>query len=310
MDSPKRVIIAGPTGIGKTAVSLELAKAGRYAIISADSRQCYRHLDIGTGKVTPAEMGDIPHYNVSNLDLSEPDTAAKFVARSKIWESEIHQTGKVPLYVGGSTLHLQSVVWPLDEAPQACVQNLVQLRNQELAEGKDFMIDWLERVDPLYATKVDGYNSHRVYRALDVYLQTGKPFSSFHTEGGFDEVPSETVLLVLECARTQLVDRIEKRVNAMISAGIVEETKKVLEMGCSGREQALQTVGYKEVLAYLRNEIDVETMREKIIISTRRYAKRQVTWFKRWKGAHFVEVPDLDTQQITQRLINEYKLPF
>lgn len=288
--SLQRILIAGPTAIGKSAVSLQLAREIPVSIISADSRQCYRHLDVGTGKVMPHEMEGIRHYNISELELHETDTAARFAERSKRWEDEIRAENQLPLYVGGSTLHIQSVVWPLDEAPQACAPNLIKLRHHEQENGEEFMLEWLERVDPAYRQRVEGYNPHRVYRALDVYLQTGKPFSSFHSEAGFSQLPENTLLIVLTCNRSYLVERIEQRINIMLQDGLLDETRNVLNMGYTGEEQALQTVGYKEAIAHLRGEYDLETMREKMLVSTRRYAKRQVTWFKRWKSATFIDV--------------------
>jgi tRNA dimethylallyltransferase len=306
----KRIILAGPTGIGKTAISLELASQLPVSIISADSRQCYRHLDIGTGKVTPGEAGTIPHYNLSILDPTETDTAARFINRCNTWLDEIHQRNHLPLYVGGSTLHLQSIIWPLDEAPEACVQNLVKLRQHEESKGKEAMVEWLSRVDPDYLQQIDGYNPHRLYRALDVYLQTGKPFSSFHNDTRFDSLPEGTALIVLTMDRTQLVRRIESRINQMITLGLVEETKNVLASGCPADAQALQTVGYKEIIAHLNGQYDLDTAIKHIKTSTRRYAKRQVTWFKRWKAASFIDISSLTTSEATTKILSEIPSPF
>ncbi|MCH8524907.1 MAG: tRNA (adenosine(37)-N6)-dimethylallyltransferase MiaA [Balneolales bacterium] len=300
--SLKRILIAGPTAIGKSAVAIQLGMHLPISIISADSRQCYRHLDVGTGKVLPQEMQGIRHFNISELDLNESDTAARFAERSRQWEEEIRREGRLPIYVGGSTLHVQSVVWPLDEAPQACVPNLIKLRHQEEANGEEFMLEWLEKVDPSYRQRVEGYNPHRVYRALDVYLQTGKPFSSFHSDAGFSKLSDDTLLVVLTCNRSYLVNRIEQRVDQMIRDGLVEECRRVLDMGHDGTEQALQTVGYKEAIAHIRGEYDLESMREKMLVSTRRYAKRQVTWFKRWKAATFMDVSHRSTEDVADEI--------
>jgi tRNA dimethylallyltransferase len=307
---PKRIILAGPTGIGKTAISLELARQHPLSIISADSRQCYRQLNIGTGKVTPNEAGSIPHYNLSILDPSEPDTAARFIKRCQLWEDEIRQNNHTPLYAGGSTLHLQSIVWPLDEAPEACVQNLVKLRQHEESKGRPAMIEWLTRVDPDYLQQMDGYNTHRLYRALDVYLQTGKPFSSFHNDTRFESLPQGTTLIVLTMERSDLIHRIEARVDAMISLGLLEETKQVLATGCPPEAQALQTVGYKEIIAHLNGHYDLDTAIKHIKTSTRRYAKRQLTWFKRWKAARFINITGLDTTQAAKLVSDQIPHPF
>jgi tRNA dimethylallyltransferase len=257
---------------------------------------------VGTGKVLPHDMQGIKHFNISELDLHETDTAARFAARSRIWEDKIRAENRVPVYVGGSTLHIQSVVWPLDEAPEACAPNLIKLRHQEEEHGEEFMMEWLEKVDPSYRKRIDGYNPHRIYRALDVYLQTGKPFSSFHSDASFAQLPENTLLIVLTCDRKYLVDRIEQRIEQMIQNGLLEETRRVLEMGYSGSEQALQTVGYKEAIAHLHGEYDLETMREKMLVNTRRYAKRQVTWFKRWKAATFLDVTKRPVNEIAEEI--------
>lgn len=306
----RRVVIAGPTGIGKTGLSLEIAQNRHYEIISADSRQCYKHLDIGTGKVTRAEMGDIAHYNVSVLDPPEPDTAAAFAKRAKNWEDGIISQNKIPLVVGGSTLHLQSLIWALDDIPGACVPNQIKLKELEKLHGMDHIFAMLQKVDPIYSTKMDGFNRNRTFRALDVYMQTGKPFSTFHAEQKLDVVPGDTLLIVLTCSREELVGRIESRVDQMLADGIVDETRSLLEMGYTGNEQALQTVGYREVIQYLRGEIDESRMISDIKMTTRRYAKRQATWFRRWKSANFIDVSGEETAQIARNLISQFKLPF
>ncbi len=309
----RRLVIAGPTGIGKTAISLELARTLKtnfsrgISIISADSRQCYKHLDIGTGKVTPEEMGDIPHFNISLLNPDESDTAAAFAKRAKIWEDQIHESGRFPIVAGGSTLHLQSLIWPLDDIPGACVYNQIQLREKEEKEGSDFLMRWLARVDPDYVKKMDGYNRHRVYRALDVFMQTGEPFSRFHNEQNLRETPSDTMLIVLTSDRKEQVEKIERRVEAMIDLGLVQETRNVLEMGYPESVQSLQTVGYKEAIEFIKGEIDVKEMTSRIKTNTRQYAKRQATWFRRWKSARFVDVSGKQPEEIASQIANMAK---
>lgn len=255
-------------------------------------------------------MGDIAHYNVSVLDPPEPDTAAAFAKRAKNWEDGIISQNKIPLVVGGSTLHLQSLIWPLDDIPGACVPNQIKLKELEKLHGMDHIFAMLQKVDPIYSTKMDGFNRNRTFRALDVYMQTGIPFSTFHAEQKLDVVPGDTLLIVLTCSREELVGRIESRVDQMLADGIVDETRSLLEMGYTGNEQALQTVGYREVIQYLRGEIDESRMISDIKMTTRRYAKRQATWFRRWKSANFIDVSGEETAQIARNLISQFKLPF
>lgn len=308
----KRIVIAGPTGIGKTAVSIELARLirDRFAgasIISADSRQCYRYLDIGTGKVTPDAMEDIRHFNISIFDPDEKDTAAAFANRSKIWDTQIRENDEIPVVVGGSTLHIQSLIWPLDDIPGACVYNQIQLGEQEKTHGTSFILNKLREVDPEYVQKMDGYNRNRAFRALDVYMQTGKPFSSFHNSQDLAVVPADTHLVVLTSKRTALVSKIESRVDAMIKNGLIEETKNVLDLGFSPSSQSLQTVGYKEVIEHLENRLNFDNMVTTIKSSTRQYAKRQATWFRRWKSAHFIDISELKINDIAHQILMSYK---
>jgi tRNA dimethylallyltransferase len=342
--SLQRVVLAGPTGIGKTAISLEMARSGQYSVISADSRQCFRGMDIGTGKVTRAEMGPVTHYNIDVLDPSEPDSAAAFVRRARDWEADILRRGQTPLIVGGSTLHVQSLIWPLDDVPAACVQNQVKLSQQERVEGPEFLQTWLQRVDPEYAQQMDGYNRQRIFRALDVYMQSGRPFSAFHSEQNLAEVPADTVLVVLTCERGELVRRIEQRVRGMVASGLIEETRRLLDGGLSGTEQALQTVGYREAIEFLRGgfgeaagqavvraamtpgrpsagaggetamlpavQASIEAMTEAILVSTRQYAKRQATWFRRWKSAQFFDITGMSAADASAGIIRRFDLPF
>jgi len=304
-----RIVIAGPTGIGKTSVSLELVQQFRSqqhdaAIISVDSRQCYKRLDIGTGKVTMNEMDGIPHYNISNLNPDQPDSAAAFYRRSLIWEEEIRSQLRIPIYVGGSTLHLQSLLWPLDDIPGSCVYNQIKLAETEREHGQDYLLNLLNNVDPEYFLRMDGYNKARIFRALDVFMQTGKPFSSFHSEQDFNVSPLRTLLVVLTAERAWHVKRIHERVDAMIDNGLVEETKQLLDSGIDESFQALQTVGYKEAIEYIKGLSSLDQMRERIYISTRQYAKRQATWFRRWRTAINLDVTHKTTAQIATEIIS------
>ncbi|MEX1122384.1 MAG: tRNA (adenosine(37)-N6)-dimethylallyltransferase MiaA, partial [Balneolales bacterium] len=277
-----RIIITGPTASGKTRLSIQLARMLDCPVISADSRQCYRHMDIGTGKVTPGEMGDIPHYNISNFDPDQKDDAAAFAARSKQWEAEIRTYSHHVIYAGGSTLYLEALLWPLDGLPKASPENLLELERLEIEKGRDHIMDMIIQSDPEYTGKMDGYNRQRIFRALDVWMQTGKPFSSFHTLGQ-KKLPAGTLMFGCHYPREILYNRINKRVDNMITSGLIEEVQGILDMGYKAEAQALQTVGYREVIAYFNRKYTREEMIEKIKTNSRRYAKRQLTWFRRWE---------------------------
>lgn len=276
----KRVLLAGPTSIGKTELSLRVAEEFGFTVISADSRQCYRGLDIGTGKVSVADRHRVPHLNIDVLDPHDSDSAAAFVRRAKVWETELD----TPFYVGGSTLHLQGVVWPMDELPEADPLNLARLEAIEDAGGSLGILSLLVDVDPTYASAMQGYNRQRAFRALDVWMQTGQPFSSFHRHDGYI-VPDDTLLLVLSASAETLRRRIDRRVDAMMSAGFLAEVDALLDSGVDPTLQSLHTVGYRELIEHRLGGMELPNAVEAIKASTRRYAKRQLTWFRRWEGA-------------------------
>lgn len=296
-----RIILLGPTASGKTELSLQLAEKLNTAIISVDSRQCYKHIDIGTAKPSSEELARVQHFNISLLDLTEEDTAMDFQTRAEQWEKKIMQNSDHVLYVGGSTLHLQSLIQPFNEMPESDEENISKLESRIQREGLESLFGMLKEVDPVYADKMDGLNRQRIIRALDVWMQTGKPFSSFHSN---EEIkPDEqTIVFGLKWPRQKLYDRINQRVDNMIESGLVDELKSILESGHSKELQSLNTVGYKEIIKYLDGEWTLEKAVEKIKTSTRRYAKRQITWFRRWEFIEWLEADELNVDEMRDRI--------
>jgi tRNA dimethylallyltransferase len=288
----KRIIIAGPTASGKSSLAIALALKIDGEIISVDSRQCYKKIDIGTAKPTPAQLKLVPHHNISILDLNEPDSVADFRMRALKMADDIEKRGKTVIFCGGSSLHLKSLIQPLDDVPSSNEKNIARLNQQAESEGLQALYQKLSEVDPQYIKKMDGMNRQRIIRALDVWMQTGKPFSSFHSN---DELtlPDHYAFYTLHHPRKALHQRIEKRTDQMIEQGIVEETQSILDAGYSPDLQALQTVGYKQAIQFLNGEISHEQMIEDIKTATRRYAKRQITWIRKWT---FVDVIDRHTK--------------
>ncbi|MEX2435579.1 MAG: tRNA (adenosine(37)-N6)-dimethylallyltransferase MiaA [Balneolaceae bacterium] len=287
----QRVIIAGPTASGKSSLSILLAEKTGGEIISVDSRQCYKKLDIGTAKPAEEELNRVPHHNISVLDLTDQDSVAAFRERAESYVKEIENHGKQVIFCGGSTLHLQSLIQPLDDIPSSDPQNIKQLRKKADREGLETLYQDLEKVDPEYAKKMDGLNRQRILRALDVWIQSGKPFSSFHSEGNIEK-PSHYSVFALHHPRKILHRRISDRTDAMFEAGLIEETKKLLNEGYNPSLQALQTVGYKQVIQYLNSEISKSQMIEKTKTATRRYAKRQITWLRRWPFLKWIDMDE------------------
>lgn len=292
-----RILLAGPTAVGKTELSLAFAEKHGMTVISADSRQCYRGLDVGTGKVSAADRSRVPHRNIDILDLTESDSAAAFARRAKEWEAEL----PAPVfYAGGSTLHLQSVVWPLNDLPEGNAANLAEIASTEDAEGPGGILKRLRAVDPDYAARMQGYNRQRAFRALDVWMQTGRPFSSFHRQEDHS-VPEGTVVVVLTASRELLQKRIRQRVDAMMQAGFLNEVERIMATGIDPKAQSLQSVGYRELIEVVQGRMRHSEAVEAIRLGTRQYAKRQLTWFRRWNGTVWIERDGLSEAELLSR---------
>ncbi|MBD3617216.1 MAG: tRNA (adenosine(37)-N6)-dimethylallyltransferase MiaA [Gracilimonas sp.] len=298
-----RIILLGPTAAGKTKLSLLLAEELNTSIISADSRQCYQHLNIGTAKPSPQELEKVAHYNISLLDLEEEDSAMEFQKRAAKWEKEILKNADHVFYVGGSTLHIQSLIQPFNDMPEANEENIAKLENRIDAEGIESLYGMLKEIDPEYIHKMDGMNTQRIIRALDVWMQTGKPFSSFHNQGEI-QPDKDTIVFGLKWPREKLYDRINERVDGMIERGLIEEVKSILDAGHPKDLQSLNTVGYQEIIKYLDRKWTLEKAVEKIKTSTRRYAKRQMTWYKRWDFIHWLDADEMSAEEMKEEVLN------
>lgn len=297
-----RIIILGPTASGKTELSIQLAEELGTSIISADSRQCYKHIDIGTAKPDKEELARVPHFNISLLELEEEDNAMDFQKRAAEWEKQILIESEHVIYVGGSTLHIQSLIQPFNEMPDANEKNIAELENRIEAEGLESLYSELEKIDPDYAKKMDGLNRQRIIRALDVWMQTGEPFSSFHQQGDL-QPDDNTLVFGLKWPRQKLYKRINHRVDSMIENGLVEEVKAILESGHSKELQSLNTVGYQEIIKVLEGEWSLDKAIEKIKTSTRRYAKRQITWYKRWDFIEWLAADEMSVEEMKAEII-------
>lgn len=298
-----RILLIGPTAVGKTSVSLDLAERLNAEIISADSRQCYKYMNIGTATPTEEELNRVKHYNISIIDPSVKDSAADYYNRAMNWEKEIEAKGKHILYAGGSTLHQQCIIKPFDEIPDANEKHIARLEQRIEEEGLDSLFAQLQEVDPEYAAAMDGMNPQRIVRALDVWMQTGKPFSSFHSDDDDFELPAGTLVFGLRRNRQKLYERINKRVDLMFEKGFLDEVRSILDMGYSLQDPGLNTVGYKEAIAHLQGELSREKMVKDMKTQTRRYAKRQITWFKRWDFVHWIDLDDITQKEAVEKVL-------
>lgn len=303
-----RIMIAGPTASGKTALSIDLATQINAEIISVDSRQCYRYLDIGTAKPTKSEQIQVPHHNISVLNPDQEDSVADFLKRAEVYTKDIRSRGKRVIYCGGSTLHLQSLIRPLDDIPSANPENIRKLNDKADDQGLKSLFSQLQKADPEYAKKMDGLNRQRIIRALDVWYQTGKPFSSFHSDEPL-EPPKDLLVFALQHSRKELHQRISVRTEQMLEQGFLNEVKSLLQQGFSPDLQALNTVGYRQAISYLKEEISYDQMKKEIKTATRRYAKRQITWLRRWPFLIWLDMERFSSQEAIKTILSYQNQP-
>lgn len=283
------VVICGPTASGKTALSLELAASRQIEIVSADSRQVYREMDIGTAKATPAERRLVPHHL---LDVAAPDEAfsvADFIRLGRQAIAEIRERGRLPVVVGGTGLYIRGLTEGLTPAPGADAELRSQLLAAEEQDGPGTLHRRLQEVDPALAQRLASRDLVRIVRGLEVFLATGRPLSTFQQDHGFADVPFRILHLGVAVDREDLYQRIDARVERMLEAGLLDETRSLLARGFSPELKAMRTIGYREGVRHLRGELSYTETVELIQQETRRYAKRQMTWFRKEKSIIWVD---------------------
>ncbi len=298
--------IVGPTASGKTLVALDVAKSLDGEIISADSRQVYKYLDVGTAKPSIEQRRQVRHYFVDELDPSEDFNAGEFGKRGRDIVEDIFRRKKVPLVVGGSGLYVQSLIDGFFEGPPRDGEIRERLYRQLEEAGVEALLQKLKTVDPASANKMLPSNTRRIIRALEVYEITGSPISALQEQKA--EITFTPLLVGLSWDRKLLYARINERVDSMLQAGLIEEVRKLKNMGYTERLNSLQTVGYQEAFRYLRGEIDYDTMVELIKRNSRRFAKRQLTWFRRDKRIHWIAVKrEMDFPTVAKSIVKMYK---
>ena len=304
MDKPL-VIIAGPTACGKTATSIELAKKINGEIISADSMQVYKYMDIGTAKATKQEMQDIPHYLIDEFYPDEEFNVMIFQKKAKDYIDQIYKKGKIPILVGGTGFYINALVFDNNFVEEESDSNL---RNElyELAEknGVEYLHNMLKEFDPESAEKIHYNNVKRVARAIEFYKKTGKPISEHNKEAKSKSSPYKTAFIVLDMDRQKLYERINKRVDVMIEDGLVDEVKMLLEKGYKKELVSMQGLGYKEIVAYINGETSLEEAIEKLKQSTRHFAKRQLTWFRGQTDGLWIDISDGDVDNAVNKIID------
>jgi len=282
---PLLICVVGPTAIGKTALSIEIARFFSTEIISADSRQFFKEMNLGTAVPSAEELAAAPHHFIQNRSIQEEYSVGDFEKEALTKLEELFKTHPTAVLVGGSGLYVDAVVKGLDNFPKVPANIREKLNTTFQSKGLGPLQEELQRVDPDYYEKVDLNNHHRLIRALEIYRGTGKPFSSF-----LNQVPTKrnfnTLFIGLTAERAIIYDRINRRVDAMIESGLVEEAKGLL----SQKElNALQTVGYRELFQHFEGIVPLAEAISEIKKNTRRFSKRQVTWFKKNDAIHWFD---------------------
>jgi tRNA dimethylallyltransferase len=294
---PPLIVILGPTGVGKTDLSIDLCRACRGEVISADSRQIYRGMDIGTAKATSAEQAAAPHHL---LDIRAPDevlTVAEYQHLAYATIDAIHRRRHTPFLVGGTALYIRAVVEGLRiPAVPPDPEMRARLEERLAQEGVNALFGDLATLDPRTAAQIDARNPRRVLRALEIFLLTGR--SKVEMEGA-DPPPYRTLMVGLNRSRATLYARIDRRVDAMLAAGLVEETQRLLDQGYDARLPAMTSLGYRECIDYLAGRSDLESAARRIKTETHRYVRHQTTWFRKLSNIEWFDLDQVEPSQIT-----------
>ncbi len=276
------VILAGPTAVGKTDLSIQLAKRISGAIISADSMQVYKYMDIGSAKVMPEEMEGVKHYLIDELDPSDEFNIVRFQQMAKEALNEIYANGQIPIVAGGTGFYIQALLYDIDFTHQDSDEAFrKKMADFAAKHGAEALHEKLKEMDPVSYETIHANNTKRVIRALEYYYLTGQPISTHNEQEHKKESPYNFAYFVLTDDRAHLYERIDRRVDLMMKKGLVDEVKRLYDMGYHKDMVSMQGLGYKELLSYLDGECTLDEAVYIIKRETRHFAKRQLTWFRR-----------------------------
>lgn len=290
-DKKKLIILTGPTAVGKTKLSIETAKMLNAEIISADSMQVYKYMDIGTAKITKEEMDGITHYMVDELEPDEEFNVVVFKKLALKYMDEIYAKGKIPLIVGGTGFYIQALLYDIDFSESDENNGEIRKKYEDIAhtKGSEYLHNMLKEVDEESAMSIHYNNVKKVVRALEYYEITGQKISEHNKEQRQNESPYNFLYLVLNDDRDKIYDRIEKRIDIMVMDGLIEEVKDLLERGFSKDLVSMQGLGYKEIVDYIEGRCTLEEAIYILKRDTRHFAKRQLTWFRREKVTTWID---------------------
>ena len=300
------VVLTGPTAVGKTKLSISLAKALNGEIISADSMQVYKYMDIGSAKITEKEMDGVPHHLINVLSPFEEFHIVRFQELAKKAMEDIYNRGKTPVFVGGTGFYIQAITKDIDFTEgEEDKQYREELSRLAAEKGNEFLHEMLREVDKKSAEEIHANNVKRVIRALEFYKENGFPISQHNEEQKQNETPYNLAYFVLNAPRDLLYERIDRRVDEMMENGLVKEVQKLKDMGCRREMTSMQGLGYKEILSFLDGEIPLDEAVRILKRDTRHFAKRQLTWFRRESNVVWV---DKDKFAFNDEKILEYML--
>lgn len=301
------IVIAGPTACGKTDISIDLAEKIGGEIISGDSMQVYKYMDIGTAKATKEEMRGIPHYLVDELYPDEEYNVMLFQQKAKQYMEGIYSRSHIPIIVGGTGFYINALVYDNDFSEEEESEIRKELYAVAENEGAEKLHAMLAEVDPEYAANIHHNNVKRVARALEYYRLTGEKMSEHNKNAKEKETPYNLAFFVLNMDRKKLYERINLRVDIMMNNGLEQEVRKLIEMGYSPELVSMQGLGYKEFIPYFNGEISLEQVVDDIKKYTRRFAKRQLTWFRGQTNGTWLDMGTLSKDKALEIMLDELK---
>ncbi|GHU43397.1 tRNA dimethylallyltransferase [Clostridia bacterium] len=303
---PPLIILSGPTAVGKTALSIKLAQKINGAIISADSMQIYRHMDIGSAKITTEEMQGIPHYLIDELEPTDEFNVFRFQQMAKTYIEQIRQAGKIPILTGGTGFYLQSILYDIDftkeETDSIYRKELTDLAKEQ---GSGVLHKMLQMVDPIAAEQIHENNEKRLIRALEFHHLSGEKISAHNEKESQKESPYAFSYFVLSMERSILYERINRRADQMMAQGLLGEVQTLKNMGLNCGMTSMQGLGYKELLDYLDGLCSLEEAVFRIKRDTRHFAKRQLTWFRREKEVIWLNKEAFGNEEEMLRFMEE-----
>lgn len=304
------IILTGPTAVGKTKASIALAKAIGGEIISADSMQVYKEMDIGSAKISQEEMNNVPHHLIDALEPNEEFHVVRFQKMAKEAMDKIYNAGHIPIVVGGTGFYIQALLYNIDFTENdGDTIFRTEMEKFAVEHGAEALHDKLREIDPVSADTIHANNVKRVIRALEFFHQTGKKISEHNEEERQKDSPYSFIYFVLNDERSHLYERINLRVDLMVKDGLLEEVKSLKEKGYTKDMVSMQGLGYKEILDYLDGEISFDEAIYRIKRDTRHFAKRQITWFKRERDVTWINKQDFgyDEDSILNEMLRHIK---